>query len=45
MHPYHNVQIISVIKELYFGPGTISYAYWFEEYVVFFLSLMQQVSH
>ena len=31
--PYCNPQIISVIKELYFGPGTSSYAYRFEEYV------------
>jgi len=31
--PYRNPRIISVIKELYFGPGTSSYAYRFEEYV------------
>ena len=34
MHPYRNPWIISVIKELYFGPGTSSYAYRFEEYLV-----------
>ena len=34
--PYRNPQIISVIKELYFGPGTTSYAYQFKEYIVFF---------
>jgi len=33
MHPYHNPWIILVIKELYFGPGTLSYAYRFEEYI------------
>jgi len=27
MCPYHNPWIILVIKELYFGPGTSSYAY------------------
>ena len=33
MRPYHNPRIISVIKELYFSPGTSSYAYRFEEYI------------
>ena len=36
MRPYRNTRIIAVIKESYFGPGTGSYAYRFEEYVRFF---------
>jgi hypothetical protein len=38
MRPYRNPRIISVIRELYFGQGTASYAYRFEEYVGSFSS-------